>query len=90
MRNGYLRDARETSLGSCIWRKLLNLKPLATGFIKMEVRNGQSTYFWSDRWLQEDQLIDIVGEPMIYQLRVPPAAKVSEIIVGNEEVSEMS
>lgn len=54
-------DVRENSRGSWIWRKLLRLRGVAYQFMRHEVRNGESTYFWTDNWMKVWKLIDITG-----------------------------
>lgn len=44
-------SVKETSsLGSWMWKKLLQLRPIALQFIKMEINSGSSTSFWFDQW----------------------------------------
>ena len=52
---------RDDTKGSWIWRKLLKLRDLAYDFLKMEVRNGDTTFFWFDDWMGMGRLIDVTG-----------------------------
>lgn len=49
---------KETNKGSWLWRKLLKLRPLVSEFMRCDVRNGESIYFWYDDWLGTCCLID--------------------------------
>ena len=44
-------DARVGAVGSWVWKKLLQLRPLAKQFLCMEVRDGKPVGFWTDIWL---------------------------------------
>lgn len=47
LKHGSYWDAKEGSLGSWAWRKLLKMRPLAYEFMRHEVHNGRSTFFES-------------------------------------------
>ncbi|VVB04925.1 unnamed protein product [Arabis nemorensis] len=66
-----------------MWRKLLKLRPLAANFLKVDVKDGCSTYLWFDNWLSIGPLIDISGEVGTRLLGIRREAKVSEVIRGN-------
>nr|VDD35760.1 unnamed protein product [Brassica oleracea] len=63
-----------------IWRKLLKLRPLAYQFIRMEVKDGKSAFFWFDNWLQLGKLIDITGAVGTQYLGIPCNARVCEVV----------
>lgn len=65
-----------------MWKRFLKLRPLAATFLKSKVRNGSSTHFWFDNWLDVGPLIEIFGEGGTRMLGVRRDAKISE--VGNE------
>ncbi|VVB16551.1 unnamed protein product [Arabis nemorensis] len=46
-----LWDEPKGSRGSWIWKKLLKLRPLAADFVRHAIKNGESTFFWLDNWL---------------------------------------
>ena len=76
-------DVKEGMKGSWIWRKLLQLRPLAYSFLKMEVRDGNAAYFWFDNWLGMGRLIDITKNIGTTYLGLARQAKVST--AGNQE-----
>ena len=43
-------DVKVRSGGSWVWNKLLQLRPLARSFLRMEIHDGNSVRFWSDLW----------------------------------------
>ena len=61
-KNSFWSIKENTSSGSWVWRKLLNLRGLAKQFLRKEVRNGNGTSFWYDRWSRFDTLIEMLGE----------------------------
>ena len=61
LRDSSFWDVRDDTKGSWIWRKLLKLRDIAYDFLKMEVRNGDTTFFWFDDWMGMGRLIDITG-----------------------------
>lgn len=76
--NDSLWDIRESAKGSWVWRKLLRLRPLAAQFIRMQIKNGQITLFWSDPWLPGGRLIDIVGDSGPQRLDIGRYTKVAD------------
>lgn len=55
-------DVRDTGLGSWMWRKLLQVRPLAKIFLRNEVKDGSLTRFWTDIWHPQGRLIEFAGE----------------------------
>ncbi|XP_018465971.2 uncharacterized protein LOC108837423 [Raphanus sativus] len=72
-------DVKETAKGSWLWRKLLKLRPLAASFLRTEIQNGESSYFWTDDWLGTGRLIDETGELGPRYLGVPRHALVADV-----------
>lgn len=70
-------DAKENK-GSWIWRKLLKLRPLAYEFIRYEVKDGKSIFFWFDNWLQTGKLLSLTGDLGIRYLGVHRSAILAE------------
>lgn len=48
LRNSSFWDVKEIFQGSWIWRKLLKRRSVAYQFLRHEVRNGESVFFWFD------------------------------------------
>ncbi|KAG2247781.1 hypothetical protein Bca4012_089028 [Brassica carinata] len=61
-------DAKDTGLGSWVWRKLLRLKPLAKDFLRMDIRDGCS------------RLIEITGEVGTQKLGIARESKICEVL----------
>ncbi|XP_048604846.1 uncharacterized protein LOC106373944 [Brassica napus] len=57
-----LWDAKDTGLGSWVWRKLLKFRSLAKNFLLMDVKDGATARFWTDLWFPKGRLIEIFGE----------------------------
>ncbi|KAG7572003.1 Reverse transcriptase domain [Arabidopsis suecica] len=50
-----------TTVGSWIWRKLLKYRTMAKPFCRVEVCNGEKTFFWYDNWSSVGSLLENVG-----------------------------
>lgn len=61
MQEGSFWDVRDDAKESWIWRKLLQMKPLAYQFLQLEIGNGRKAFFWFDDWLHVGKLMDITG-----------------------------
>lgn len=59
-------------------QNLLILRHIAADFMMMDIRNGMSTLFWSDKWLPVGRLIDIAGDLGPARLGIPRFSTVSE------------
>lgn len=81
LRDGSFWDARDTNMESWIWHKLLKYRPQASEFIRMEVRNGKTIFFWSDYWMSQRTLIDVIGEVGTRHLGIRRHATVSCVVV---------
>lgn len=62
LRNSSFWEVKENAQGSWMWRKLLKLLDVAYQFIRFEVRNGETVFFWFDDWLKRGKLLDVTGE----------------------------
>lgn len=67
-----------------MWRKLLKLRDVAYGFFKIEVNDGESTYFWFDNWLDKGRLIDVTGAAGTAYIGLPRRATVIDAMKQNE------
>ncbi|KAL0805247.1 hypothetical protein Bca101_097738 [Brassica carinata] len=54
-------DAKAGAVGSWIWKKLLQLRPLAKQFLRIEVQSGNSVGFWTDLWHPMGRLIELTS-----------------------------
>ncbi|KAG7579890.1 Endonuclease/exonuclease/phosphatase superfamily [Arabidopsis thaliana x Arabidopsis arenosa] len=63
---------------SWLWKSLLKLRHLASQFIKSNVGNGLTTWFWHDDWSPFGPLLKFLGEQGPRTLRIPINAKVAE------------
>ena len=77
-------DVRDTQKGSWMWRKLLKLRAVAYDFLRFEVGDGRSTYFWFDNWLNRGRLIDVTGASGTTYIGLPRRATVSDAVKQNE------
>lgn len=77
-------DARDTGLGSWVWRKLLQLKPLAKRFLRMTIKDGRSVRFWTDIWHPEGRLIELTGEIGTQKLGIAREARVCDVLRDGE------
>ena len=82
LRQNSFWEVREDGKGSWIWRKLLKLREMAYKFIRFEINDGHTAFFWHDDWLQMGRLTDITGDVGTYYLGVPRNARVSEAVLG--------
>lgn len=64
-------EVKETNKGSWLWRKLLKLRPLVSGFIRSAIGNGEATYFWLDDWLGSGRQIEETGDMGPRYLGIP-------------------
>lgn len=74
-------EVKENGRGSWVWRKLLKLRPLVYQFIRFEVNDDHTTYFWFDDWLKMGKLIDITGDVGTYYFGVARNAKVKDAVL---------
>lgn len=61
MKNGTYWLAPDLTLGSWVWRKLLELRDQASSFLRAEVEDGKPLSFWNDNWLLLGRIIDITS-----------------------------
>lgn len=76
LRQNSFWDVKEDGKSSWIWRKILKLRPLAYQFIRVEVKDGRTTFFWFDNWLQMGKLIEITGVVGTQYLGIPRTTRV--------------
>ena len=81
LRQNSFWNVKENQRGSWMWRKLLKLRPLVYQFLRVEVNDGRTTFFWFDDWLQMERLIDITGDIGTCYLGVPRTARVCDAVV---------
>ncbi|KAG2311087.1 hypothetical protein Bca52824_022644 [Brassica carinata] len=79
VRQQSFRDIRDTGLGSWVWRKLLQLRPIAKQFPRMEVHNGMTVRFWTDIWHPMGRLIEVAGEIGTQKLGIARTALINEV-----------
>ena len=77
-------DARVGAVGSWVWKKLLQLRPLAKQFLCMEVRNGKTVGFWTDIWLPIGRLIEVIGERGTQKLGIVRNAEIADVLVNDQ------
>lgn len=77
-------DVRDASAGSWVWRKLLNLRPLAKNFIRMAIHNGSNIRFWTDIWHPLGRIIELTGEVGIQKFGITRDAKICDVVRDNE------
>lgn len=75
-------DVRDDGKGSWVWRKLLKLRAQVYEFIRFEVHDGHTAFFWVDDWLQVGKLIDITGPVGTCHLGVARHARVREAVIN--------
>ncbi|KAG5378024.1 hypothetical protein IGI04_025866 [Brassica rapa subsp. trilocularis] len=68
------------SLGSWIWRKLLKLRDEVYGFLRIDIRDGQTCNFWFNNWTEKGRLIDITGATGTTYLGVLRHARVCDAV----------
>ncbi|GKV04776.1 hypothetical protein SLEP1_g16888 [Rubroshorea leprosula] len=64
------------------WRKTLKLRPLARGLIQHIPRNGQNTSLWHDNWHLAGPLLEVYGNSIVHDARIPSQAKLASVISG--------
>ncbi|XP_033134016.1 uncharacterized protein LOC117127540 [Brassica rapa] len=64
--------------GSWTWRSLLNLRPIASNFLKANLGNGQKISFWWDIWTPLGRLIELFGDSGPRELCIPLYASVAD------------
>ena len=84
LRGEFFWDARVGAVGSWVWKKLLQLRPLAKQFLCMEVRNGKTIGFWTDIWLPIERLIEVIGERGTQKLGIVRNVKIADVLVNDQ------
>ena len=81
IRKGSFWSVKEkSSLGSWMWKKLLQLRPLALQLTKVEINSGSTTSFWFERWSQLGKLIELTGERGCLMLGIPINSTVERVV----------
>ena len=71
-------NCKKQNTDSPVWKSLLNCRPLLKQGLMWQIGNGESISFWSDNWIENKNLIDIIHAD---EATIPrPHAKVSEFI----------
>lgn len=79
IRKGSIWMVKEnTQNDSWMWRKILKYRETAKLFYRLEVRNGEKTSFWYERWSSLEQLKDVVREGGSIDMGIPLNATVRE------------
>lgn len=76
-------DVREASTGSWVWKKLLQLRPVAQKLLKMDIHDGKLVKFSTYIWHPIGRLIEIVGDCGGLKLGVDNRACIADVLVGN-------
>ena len=77
-------DVRAGVVGSWIWKKLLELRPLAKQFLRMEVHSGKSVGFWTDLWHPMGRIIEAIGERGTHKLGTMRNARIADVLVDHK------
>ena len=70
-------------MGSWMWRKLLKLRDRAKGFLKVEVRNGESSSFWYDNWSRFGKLKNVLGDRGLIDFGIGDNATIAEVLANH-------
>lgn len=73
-------EIKEDGKSSWIWRKLLKLRSQVYPFIRYEINDEKTAFFWFDDWLQQGRLIDITGEIGTYHFGIVRSARVCDAV----------
>ncbi|XP_074323233.1 uncharacterized protein LOC141660169 [Apium graveolens] len=82
LKNTLFWTLTEPSDCSWIWRKVLQLRPLARQFIRYLIGNGQRTSLWFDPWWNNTCLASHTRDPIISQVRSSPNVLVHSLIAS--------
>lgn len=77
-------DVKARAVGSWIWKKLLQLRPLAKQFLCMEIHSGKFVGFWTDIWHPMGRLIEVIGERGTQKLGIVKNAKIIDVFTGHQ------
>ena len=84
LRHDTFWDAKDTVIGSWVWRKLLRYRPLAKQFIRMNIQDGCTVRFWTDIWHPKGRLIKAMGEIGTQKLGIVRNAKICDVLVDGD------
>ena len=79
-----LWDARESGLGSWLWRKLLCVRSRAQEILRFEVKDGNTARLWTDLWHPLGRLIEFVGEIGTQGLGLRRDVRIREVLRDGE------
>ena len=80
LRQNSFWDIKENGRGSWMWRKLLKLRSVAYQFLRYEIHDGKTAFFWFDDWLKQGKVIEVTGEVGICHLGVARKARVCDAV----------
>lgn len=81
LRQNSFWDIKDNGNGSWICRKLLKLRPHVYQFIRYEIHDGRTAFFWFDEWMKQGKLIDNTGEVGTCLLGVARTARVCDTVL---------
>ena len=84
LRHETMWDAKDTAIGSWVWRKLLKYRLLAKQFIRMSIQDGRAVRFWTDIWHPQGRLIEVMSEIGTQKLGVVRNAKICVVFVDGD------
>lgn len=62
-----------------MFKKILGLRPKTLLFLKISVRNGDSTFFWWDPWTSFGPFIKFLASDGLSLLGIPKDSSVAEV-----------
>lgn len=80
LRNKYFWSVAIPVDCSWIWRKVLQLRPLACRFIKFIIGNGRDISLWFSPWFKGQCLSNTRDSAIIHASRLPPTSTVADLI----------
>lgn len=69
-------------MGFWMWRKLFKLRDRVKGFLKVEVRNGESLLFWYDNWFWFGKLKNVLGDRGFIDFGIGDNVIIVEVLVN--------
>ena len=59
-------------------RSMLQLRPMLKDYMRCLIRDGTTASFWFDTWTELGQLISVIGDNGLHDLRIHKEATVAE------------
>ena len=79
IRKGSFWAIREnTTIDSWMWRKIPKVRAVARGFHRVEVKNGEATSFWYDKWSSMGCLWKLLGARGFIDLGISATSTMAE------------